>query len=307
MEGYELVGMLGQGAYGVVSKAIHRQSGNCVALKHMALESHEASEVGIPANLIREVSILKHMPVDPNLVRLFDVFRANNALVLVFECCETDLGKYISNNHPIPIPTIKRLMFQLLRGLTICHKWKIIHRDLKPENLLLLSDGTLKIADFGISRTVSNSTNPYNARVVTMPYRAPELLFGFVDYTELVDVWSSGCIFAEMVTGKALFHGGRSAKESDQLNLIFRLLGVPSVGEWPELSSVGWTPPEYRPLIPAGSLNLFERLDESGRDLLSAMLQCNPRQRISAEQAMSHEFFAEVAHAFPLLPIEQIN
>lgn len=181
----------------------------------------------MPSTCIREITLLKEL-THPNIVTLFDVIVHNcERLFLVFEFIDQDLRMLLDKLKPNALPPfyVKSFMFQLLQGLAYCHSHRVIHRDLKPQNLLVTNDGIIKLADFGLARAVTIPSRCYTHEVVTMWYRPPEVLMGTKFYTTGIDIWSLGCIFAEMITGDALFRG---ESEIDQLFKIFQILGTPN-------------------------------------------------------------------------------
>jgi cyclin-dependent kinase len=288
MENYQKIEKVGEGTYGVVFKAKARTTGEIVALKRIRLETEDE---GIPSTAIREISILKELQ-DPNIVRLHDVVHTEKKLTLVFEFCDHDLKKFIDTKETLDITTIKSFLFQLLRGVGVCHEKKVLHRDLKPQNLLINKDLELKLADFGLARAFGIPVRSYTHEVVTLWYRAPDILMGSRKYSTPVDIWSVGCIFGEMVTGRPLFPG---SSEQDQLQRIFKLLGTPVIDQWPEMAEL----PEYKPDFPVyprkDLKSVIQNLDDAGLDLLSKMIQYNPNDRISAAAAMSHPFFNDLS------------
>lgn len=234
---------------------------------------------------------LKH----ENIVRLHDVIHTENKLMLVFEYMDKDLKKYMDSRgdrgmlDPI---TIKSFMHQLLRGIAFCHENRVLHRDLKPQNLLINIKGQLKLADFGLARAFGIPVNTFSNEVVTLWYRAPDVLLGSRTYNTSIDIWSAGCIMAEMYTGRPLFPG---TTNEDQLQKIFRLMGTPSERSWPGISQF----PEYKSnftIYHTQDLrNILPQIDPVGLQLLSGMLQLRPELRISAQQALQHPWFNDLA------------
>ncbi|OUC46020.1 kinase domain protein [Trichinella nativa] len=260
---------IGEGTYGVVYKACLRDSNEMVALKKIRLEN-EAD--GVPSTAIREISMLKEAR-HPNVVKLHDVILENARLYLVFEYMSMDLRKYMDSLPPgqlIPESKVKSYCYQITEALCFCHMRRIMHRDLKPQNLLIDNNGNIKIADFGLARAVGVPVRPYTHEVVTLWYRAPEVLLGAARYSLPVDIWSLGCIFAEMSTRKPLFHGD---SEIDQLFRIFRILGTPDDDKWNGVSTL----PDFRIDFPVWSECNLRRyvphLNDKGFNLLLVM--CN--------------------------------
>ena len=190
---------IGEGTYGVVYKAKDRVTGEIIALKKIRLE---AEDEGIPSTAIREISLLKELQ-HPNIVRLYDVVHTERKLTLVFEFLDQDLKKYLDVcDSGLGLPIMKSFLFQLLTGVAYCHHHRVLHRDLKPPNLLINREGQLKLADFGLARAFGIPVRSYTHEVVTLWYRAPDVLLGSRKYSTPVDMWSVGCIFAEMANGR---------------------------------------------------------------------------------------------------------
>lgn len=214
-------------------------------------------------------------------------------LTLVFEFLDQDLKKYLDVcDNGLELPIMKSFLYQLLMGVAYCHHHRVLHRDLKPPNLLINREGQLKLADFGLARAFGIPVRSFTHEVVTLWYRAPDVLMGSRRYSTPVDLWSVGCIFAEMANGKPLIAG---TSEADQLERIFRLLGTPSQVDYPGIVDL----PEYHPNLPRypppmnGFAGLVPTLDTTGVDLLSKMLQYDPARRITANEALKHPFFYE--------------
>jgi len=289
MEKFQRVSKLGEGTYGVVYKALNKETGDHVALKSIRLESQEE---GVPCTAIREISLLKELQ-HPCIVRLFEVVHEETKLTLVFEYLDLDLKKFLDEHGGhIPYVRLKALLFQLLLGVHICHDRKILHRDLKPQNLLINKlTGELKLADFGLARAFGIPVRSFSHEVVTLWYRAPDVLLGSTKYSTPIDIWSAGCILAEMATGSPLFPG---SDNHDELDKIFRIMGTPSPATWPGVDAL----PEYSAALPKYPPQSLRRvvtgLDEHGYDLLEKMVVYDPAGRISALDAMRHPFFADV-------------
>jgi len=214
MENYVRTEKIGEGTYGVVYKAKDKTTGDIVALKKIRLE---AEDEGVPSTAIREISLLKELQ-HANIVTLRDVIHVAAKLFLVFDFVDKDLKKYMDaikgKMHPM---LVKSYLYQLIRGMAFCHAHRVLHRDLKPQNLLIDKEGNLKIADFGLARAFGIPIRTYT-HVVTLWYRAPEILLGGKQYGTAVDTWSIGCIFAEMQNKTPLFPGD---SEIDELFLKF--------------------------------------------------------------------------------------
>ena len=229
---------------------------------------------------------LKH----ENILSLHDVIHTENKLMLIFEYMDKDLKKYMESKGDhgrLDHVTIKSFMQQLLRGIAFCHENRVLHRDLKPQNLLINTKGQLKLADFGLARAFGIPVNTFSNEVVTLWYRGPDVLLGSRTYNTSIDIWSAGCIMAEMYSGRPLFPG---TTNEDQLLKIFRLMGTPSERSWPGITQY----PEYKANWPNmatqewGNIIKEIREDRLGQDLLKKMLQLRPESRISAADALRH-------------------
>ncbi|WJX46682.1 Cell division control protein 2-B [Trifolium repens] len=290
MEQYEKVEKIGEGTYGVVYKARDRDTKEIIALKKIRLEQEDE---GVPSTAIREISLLKEMQ-HRNIVRLRDVVHSEKRLYLVFEYLDLDLKKHMDSSPEFSKDPrqIKMFLYQILCGIAYCHSHRVLHRDLKPQNLLIdRSSNSLKLADFGLARAFGIPVRTFTHEVVTLWYRAPEILLGSRQYSTPVDVWSVGCIFAEMINQRPLFPGD---SEIDELFKIFRIMGTPNEDTWPGVTSL----PDFKsafPKWPSQDLaTLVPNLEPAGLDILSSMLRLDPSRRITARGALEHEYFKDI-------------
>ncbi|XP_076062253.1 cyclin-dependent kinase 2-like [Oratosquilla oratoria] len=287
LQNYEKIEKIGEGTYGVVYKAQDRKTRKIVALKKIRLDNESD---GVPSTAIREITLLKELDHE-NIVRLLDVVHADRKLYLVFEYLNQDLRKLFDTSKGLPKPLIQSYVWQLLQGIGFCHTNRILHRDLKPQNLLIDSMGYIKLADFGLARAFGVPVRAYTHEVVTLWYRAPEILLGAKTYCTAVDMWSLGCIFAEMFTRSALFRGD---SEIDQLFRIFRTLGTPSEDDWPgvtQLQDFKSSFPRWEVDVAANMKQLLPSLDHHGHELLRMMLTYDPGRRVTAKYALKHPYF----------------
>ena len=225
--------------------------------------------------------------------RLYDVVHTERKLTLVFEYLDQDLKKYLDVcEGGLDATIVKSFLFQLLTGVAYCHHHRVLHRDLKPQNLLINREGELKLADFGLARAFGIPVRSYTHEVVTLWYRAPDVLLGSRKYSTPVDIWSIGCIFAEMVNGSPLFTG---TTEESQLETIFRLLGTPNESTFPGISELPEWRTDYRVYPSPDNLEEFvSNLEPAGVELLQSMLVYDPAQRITAQEARNHAYFKDL-------------
>lgn len=297
---YERDKKIGEGTYGVVFRAKDRTNGNIVALKRIRLDTEEE---GVPCTAIREISLLKELRHE-NIVKLLDVVHSERKLTLVFEFLEMDLKAFMDEQSGnMEAGTVQHFMRDLLKGIDFCHQRNVLHRDLKPQNLLVSrTDKILKLADFGLGRAFGIPVKKYTHEVVTLWYRSPDVLLGSTQYGTAVDMWSVGCIFAEMATGQPLFAG---KQDGDQLLRIFKFLGTPSSQTWPIMhrypnSAAMLQRPEFLTNFEPENEKWFantpgaQKLGKEGFDLLLKLLCYEPQQRITARDALAHPYFNTV-------------
>lgn len=292
LEDFMKLEKIGEGTYGVVYKGRNKKTNQLVAMKKIRLE---AEDEGVPSTAIREISLLKELK-HPNVVGLEDVIMQENRLYLIFEFLSMDLKKYLDqlpDGEFLDTVTLKSYMFQMCQAMCFCHQRRVIHRDLKPQNLLVDTKGAIKLADFGLARAIGIPVRVYTHEVVTLWYRAPEVLLGTQRYSMGVDMWSIGCIFSEMATKRPLFQGD---SEIDELFRIFRVLGTPSEEDWAGVTSL----PDFKQSFPKwkkqnGLVDKVKgRLDAEGLDLLEAMLVYDPALRITSKRCLNHPFFNSI-------------
>lgn len=294
---FNKIAKLGEGTYGVVYKAQARDTGGIFALKRMTLPGDEE---GVPATTIREICLLKELR-HRNIVCLYDVLFQAPKMTLVFEYCTCDLKKYMQDRQELSSDTIRRFMSQLLIGLEYMHSKGVVHRDLKPQNLLIGSGNEIKIADFGLARVEGIPVKKYSHEAVTLWYRSPDVILGSTNYGLAVDMWSVGCIMAEITTGVPLFNG---RTDPEQLGRIFGTLGSPTRDNWPSLSAYPLSRttlqevPDRERYGPDSWDNylartpvLMQKLGKDGVLLLKNLLEYEPKRRISASAALQHPYF----------------
>lgn len=291
LERYDMSKKLGRGAYGIVWKATDKRSKKVVALKKV----FEAFQNSVDAQrTYREVMYLQELNGHDNIVRLLGIIRAHNNrdLYLVFEYMETDLhavikAKILQSIHK------QFIFYQLLKALKYIHSADLIHRDLKPSNLLINSECIIKVADFGLARSVAQKDDGKDPivsdYVATRWYRAPEILLGSQSYNKAVDMWSAGCILAELISGKVLFTGKSTA---NQIELIIELLGRPSNEEVESLGSpLAWNILANITTQKTKSFTqIFSSEGKDALDLLRKLLAFSPSQRITVEDALKHPY-----------------
>lgn len=282
---YEKYEKLGEGSYGIVYKALNKETNTIVALK---IFKYEQLEEGVPSSLLREISILKSLDHE-NIIKLYDVSTATIPIFLSYEYVDTDLRRILKVHKKLKLNLVKSLAYQLFLGVSFLHSHRIIHRDIKPDNILISKTGKLKLGDFGMARYFSVPMRQYTKGVVTLWYKAPELLV-FNTYELSIDIWSIGCILFELVNGEPLFAGD---SQIDQINKIFSVIGTYNDQIYTDFINQvsekhGFEIPQYE----KKSLHDMLRADDILlADLIEKCIIFDPSQRISAENALSHPYF----------------
>ncbi|KAG4087981.1 Serine/threonine-protein kinase SSN3 [Neocallimastix lanati (nom. inval.)] len=318
---YKILGFISSGTYGEVFKAQSLKTNKEYAIKKFKFDKEgDLSSSAFSQSACREITISREINHE-NIVHLEEVIiePKERSIAIVFDYSEYDLlnilhyhrgGHSYPERKPMSELSIKSILYQLLNGLAYLHANWILHRDLKPANILIMKDGTVKIGDLGLARFFQEPMQPLihgDKVVVTIWYRAPELLLGAKHYTKAIDMWAIGCIFAELIIAKPLFKGEEAKMENkkvipfqqDQLNKIFKILGTPTKNQWndinylPEsgkLSNFKMYPNSFATYI---QQNAPTWKNKSGFNLLTSMLEYDPKKRITAEEALDHPYFKE--------------
>lgn len=335
---FQWLDRLQEGTFGVVYKAKNKKTGELVALKKVKMTDKTSRDDGFPITALRETNVLLALQ-HPNIVAVREmvVGKEMDKVFMVMELFENDLKMVIDlqkkrnrdaivqrlgdrqsaelvlgeDTHVFTAAQSKCLMQQLLRAMDYMHRCWYIHRDLKTSNILYKSgQGRLAVCDFGLARKYGDPiVAPYTFNVVTLWYRPPELLMGKKMYNTSLDMWSVGCIFAEILRGEPLFDG---TSEINQLKKIFSVLGAPTAEQWPEYDSLPhaktftWKgmKPKLRDLFRHDKPGKFisdnsSTLSEAGFDLLSRLLAMDPARRLTAAEALRHPYFSEAPHPIP--------
>mmetsp|Transcript_10804 Transcript_10804/g.37522 ORF Transcript_10804/g.37522 Transcript_10804/m.37522 type:complete len:368 (+) Transcript_10804:260-1363(+) len=288
---YTPIKPIGKGAYGVVCSARDNQTEQKVAIKKIAKAFDNATDA---RRTLREIKLLRHFAHE-NVIALKDVMKPHNFgefndVYLVYELMDTDLYQIIRSQQALTDEHIQYFTYQVLRGLKYVQSANVLHRDLKPSNLLLNANCDLKICDFGLART-SKEKQFMTEYVVTRWYRAPELLLSCEEYSTAIDVWSVGCIIAELLGRKALFPG---KDYIHQLNLIIQVLGSPGEEDLDFIQSQkARSYIRGRPFSPKARFDaLYPTANPLAVDLLQKCLMFNPNKRISVEEALEHPYLS---------------
>lgn len=292
---YKVIEEIGRGCYGTVVKAIDPMTGEIVAIKKVKVFNPSQS---LPQSFYREVSNLQQLKHN-NIIELKDVIRTenNSEPYLVFNYCEFDLDGLIHQRfyHGLNLKTVKCYFKQILEAVKYCHDNNIIHRDLKPANIFITRHNVVKLGDFGLSRDITKGNPLFTTNVVTPGYRAPELILGNKNYDQSSDMWSLGAILFEMLTGHKLFKP-TTPTDMSQLYAIVSIMGKPKLNEIQNYSNINLlnmindtaTMPfeEFlRGILPNDALSAIP--------LLISLLQYNPEERMTADEALASPFLRD--------------
>ncbi|KAL8144405.1 hypothetical protein V2J09_017437 [Rumex salicifolius] len=293
-DSYEKLEKIGQGTYSSVFKAREKATGKLVALKKVRFDNFQPESVRFMA---REITILRKLDHE-NIMKLNGIItsRLSCSIYLVFDYMEHDLAGLISCPEiKFTEPQIKCFMQQLFTGLDYCHHQGVMHRDIKTSNILINNEGVLKIGDFGLANFISTRyRQPLTSRVVTLWYRPPELLLGSTNYGVYVDLWSVGCVFAELLVEKPILKG---KTEVEQLHKIFKLCGSPPADFWIKSKLPRAT--MFKPQAPYESSleERFKEFPETSKKLIKTLLSITPQNRGTAASLLASEFFTTKPYA----------
>ncbi|ELP90605.1 hypothetical protein EIN_021140 [Entamoeba invadens IP1] len=287
---------LGHGAYGSVTRRIDLQTKQRVAVKRFDLGQKDKqiteSFEEFPLEILREIKVLRELQHD-NIVPVVDFYFHRNELFMVMEYEPSDLQQEIHDKTELKNDPqrIQKYLHMILSGVGYLHANFLLHRDLKPANILVSNNDILKIADFGSVRPFGSSYDQFTKGVITPYYRPPEVYFEAPIYGPAVDVWSIGCIFAEMCSGQILFCDERSIVSS-----MYQILGTPNSGPSTKWEGVDKMKGYNKPLqeISISSLHRYVNIEGAGFDLLQKMLRYDPNRRVSCEKALSHQYFSDM-------------
>eukprot|EP00298_Acanthocystis_sp_HF-20_P011768 c19563_g1_i2.p1 GENE.c19563_g1_i2~~c19563_g1_i2.p1 ORF type:complete len:346 (-),score=99.48 c19563_g1_i2:1063-2100(-) len=291
LEKFEIKKRIGKGAYGYVWRVVEKKTGQVFALKKIFDAFQNSTDA---QRTFREVKFLQQLKDHENIVKLFDIYKADNDkdLYLVFEFMDTDLYAVIKANI-LEVVHQHYVIYQLVKSLKYLHSAGVIHRDIKPSNLLLNNECLLKVCDFGLARYVKSEDNPIlTDYVATRWYRAPEILVGSTNYTTAVDMWSVGCIVGELILKRPLFTGSSTM---NQLEIIVELLGYPSQQEIESIQSpfaATMLASVKRKATPSWA-DRFPGVDPQALDLMQKLLAYDPSKRLSAEECLKHPYLEE--------------
>lgn len=291
---------MGEGTYGKVYKARNTVTGRMVALKKLRLESERE---GFPITSIREIKLLQSFN-HPNVSTLTEIMVESQKIVyMIFDYADNDLsGLLLNKQMKINVSQCKHIFKQLLQGMEYLHDNGILHRDIKGSNILIDNKGRLRITDFGLARRMKREKD-YTNRVITLWYRPPELLLGSTKYSAEVDMWGCGCVLVELFNKSAAFQG---QNELEQLDAIFKIMGTPTIEQWPNLFEMPWffmVIPQHTERYPNVFKERFAEVipSEACFELARGLLDYNQSKRLSASQALQSQYFKEEPAPEPLV------
>ena len=286
---YEVLGEVGEGAYGIVLKVRNKENGEILAIKTFKDTDDEI----VQKSMVRELKVLKNLKHD-NIVQLKDCFKKKGKLYLVFEYVEKTLLEIIElKPNGLDSGMIKDYIYQLCKAVNYIHNLDLIHRDIKPENILIKNDGVVKLCDFGFCRSMPQKGGILTDYVATRWYRAPELLLGSTNYGKEVDLWAIGCLMGELIDGQPMFPGDN---ELNQLVLIQKLLGVlPQYQLDIFYSNPRFAGYKFENISKPESIErrYYGKMNKTGLNFLRQLLKIDPKERLTGQEVLLHPYFDE--------------
>jgi serine/threonine protein kinase len=292
---YEIIGIVGEGAYGIVMKCRNKETNEILAIKKFKDDEDEI----VQKSMVRELKVLKKLRHE-NIVQLKECFRRKGKLYLVFEYVDKNLYELLEETpNGLDPAIVKKIIYQLCKAVMYIHSNDMIHRDIKPENVLVTSDHSVKVCDFGFARSMPQKGGVLTDYVATRWYRAPELLLGSSNYGKEIDYWAIGCIMGEITDGRPMFEGDN---ELNQLHLIQKLLGSFSQSQL----EVFYSNPRFNGHIleqvhkpETLERRYFGKMNKQAISLMKALLKLDPRERLSGKEVLMHPYFDELRDADP--------
>ncbi|ORY73692.1 kinase-like domain-containing protein [Protomyces lactucae-debilis] len=323
LDKYVILGFISSGTYGKVYKAkssfLDDEREYAIKKFKPDRDGQAVAYTGLSQSAIREMALCRELRHE-NLVNLHEIILEDKCIYMVFEYAEYDLLQIIHYHVHQPKPqqkihdaAVRSIMAQLIQGVDFLHKNWVMHRDLKPANIMINKNGQVKCGDLGLARLFFTPLQPFWAGdkvVVTIWYRAPELLLGAKHYGPAIDMWAIGCIFAELLVLRPLFKGDEAKVDNkkqvpfqrEQLKKIIDMLGKPTPERWPDVVNM----PEYNQLKTFRAQHYANQLpnwynligpmaaSQEGLKLLMSLLEYDPTKRLSAEDALKHPYFQEM-------------
>lgn len=297
---YHFRRLLGQGTFGMVFEATDLQSGKPVAIKRIRNIFDSPLQA---KRILREIRLMRKLNHE-NITNLLDVraptlYEDFDVIYFVIDLMDTDLAQLMQRTTQLRIEHRRFFLYQIMKALKYLHSANVVHRDIKPENLLVNTKSELRITDFGLTRVIDDPYAPdlQNEAILTRWYRAPEVLLNMRNYGSPIDIWSVGCVLAEMMLGKVLFQGQSNL---NMLTLMIDLLGSPTAEDFRQI--VNPSARKFMDSLPKKSKgsfdDIFRSYDSDEVDLLRRMLTWNPEARITVDDVLKHRFLAELHDPF---------
>ena len=281
-----MLNKLSEAMYSSLYRAVDIETQDKVVMKIIRTDQEED---GIPSAALREISILQQVD-HPNIIHIRDIYFENNNAVLIFESMFTDLGRYLTSGRALSYDLLLSYSYQILCGILFLHKRGIVHRDITPSHLLINKQGFIKLSHFSSAQTIDQSGQLISPSFLNVNYKAPELLIDQIFPGIECDLWSAGCVIAQMASGHMLFNGDSTF---DQIIQICKIVGIPSEEDWPDFHKYFFSQLKIKIEV-TGIEQEFNQIDQNLFSLIKSLLTMNPSQRITAFDAVHHPVFASI-------------